>query len=175
MLEIIEGIRHGVLNRMNMIEIERKFLVGGDAFKQLATSAERIVQGFLNTHKERTVRVRIYGNKGFITVKGISNASGTSRFEWEREISVEEAESLLQLCEPGVIEKIRYLMNVANHTFEIDEFLGKNEGLVVAEVELAEEEEEFVKPDWLGAEVTGHIAYYNSQLSKHPFQDWGSV
>ncbi len=155
-----------------MLEIERKFLIVNSDFKKLATSKQRIKQGFLNTDKDRTVRIRIYGNQGYITVKGKSNESGTSRFEWEHEILLEEAESLLKLCEPGVIEKMRYLVTVDTHTFEVDEFFGNNDGLTVAEVELKNEEESFTKPAWLGAEVTGDIRYYNSQLSKNPFQDW---
>ena len=158
-----------------MLEIERKFLVLNTNFKEHATSHQRIVQGFLNTHKERTVRVRIYGTKAYLTVKGKSNDSGTSRFEWEREILVEEAESLLALCEPGVIEKVRYLIPVDSHTFEVDEFFGKNEGLIVAEVELKSESEHFRRPTWLGDEVTGEVGYYNSRLSKYPFQDWNST
>ena len=155
-----------------MLEIERKFLVSSEAFKKEAQKKTRIVQGFLNTHPERTVRIRIKGAQAFITVKGISDKAGVSRFEWEREISIEEAEALLKLCEPGMIEKIRYEVSVGEHIFEVDEFFGNNEGLVVAEVELSEVNEIFTKPDWLGNEVTGITKYYNSQLSKHPFSSW---
>ena len=155
-----------------MLEIERKFLVLSEAFKKEAFTQTRIIQGFLNTHPERTVRVRIIGDKGFITVKGLSNEAGTIRTEWEKEIDVSEAENLLKLCEAGVIEKVRYEVKVGNHIFEVDEFFGKNKGLVIAEVELSSENESFEKPAWLGKEVTGDIKYYNSQLSKKPFKTW---
>lgn len=151
-----------------MVEIERKFLVVSNEYRNGAVSKERIVQGFLNTDPERTVRVRIKGDSGFLTVKGKSNISGTTRFEWEKEILVEEAEQLLPLCEPGILEKIRYSISFAGHLFEVDEFGGANEGLVIAEVELDGEDEIFERPDWLGEEVTGDIRYYNSQLSKNP-------
>lgn len=155
-----------------MLEIERKFLVTSEAYKTLAFKSTRIVQGFLNTDPDRTVRVRIKGDKGFITVKGRSNAAGTIRTEWEKEIDVDDARSLLELCEEGVIDKIRYEISAGKHIFEVDEFFGENLGLTVAEVELAEENEVFLKPDWLGDEVTGEPKYYNSQLSKHPFLTW---
>jgi|SRR5690606_18710915 adenylate cyclase len=155
-----------------MIEIERKFLVTSDAYKTEAYRQSRIVQGFLNTHKERTVRVRIQGDKGFLTIKGASSADGLSRFEWEKELSVTECEALLKLCERGIIEKIRYEINFGNHIFEVDEFFGDNRGLVIAEIELSNEMETFEKPSWLGNEVTGDIRYYNSQLSKQPYIAW---
>ncbi|MDO6854952.1 CYTH domain-containing protein [Cellulophaga lytica] len=155
-----------------MVEIERKFLVKSDAFKAESIAEKRIVQGFLNTDPERTVRVRIKGDDGFLTIKGKSNSTGTSRFEWEKEIPVKEAEALLKLCEEGVIDKIRYNVTVANHLYEVDEFFSDNQGLIIAEVELKDEDEEFVKPNWLGEEVTGDIKYYNSQLSKNPFKNW---
>lgn len=155
-----------------MIEIERKFLVKSTDFKNQATSEEQISQGFLNTDPERTVRVRIKGEKGFLTVKGKSNESGTSRFEWENEIQKSDAEKLLGLCEKGVLEKTRYEINVESHIFEVDEFHGENKGLIVAEVELQEENEFFQKPDWLDKEVTGEVKYYNSQLSKNPYSKW---
>lgn len=155
-----------------MIEIERKFLVTSSAYQEQATSKERIVQGFLNTHPERTVRVRIKADSGFLTVKGKSNDAGTVRFEWEKEIPVAEAEQLMLICEPGVIDKMRYNVPVGQHVFEVDEFYGDNEGLVVAEVELREENENFKKPEWLGQEVTGEIKYYNSQLGKKPYRSW---
>ncbi len=158
---------------MDMIEIERKCLTVSDQYKEKANKKTRIVQGFLNTHKERTVRVRIKGEKAFITIKGISNTEGTTRFEWEKEISVEEAEQLIELCEPNLIEKIRYVVKSEFHFFEIDEFFGENEGLVIAEIELSEENESFDKPDWLGKEVTGDVRYYNSQLSRVPYKNWG--
>ncbi|MDF4203428.1 CYTH domain-containing protein [Maribacter sp. SA7] len=155
-----------------MIEIERKFLVKSNDYKSEARSKTRIVQGFLNTDPSRTVRVRIKGDTGFITVKGKSNASGTSRFEWEKEISVMEAESLLKLCEKGILDKYRYEIVIGNHVFEVDEFFGDNTGLTIAEVELKNEHEEFEKPNWLGVEVTGEVKYYNSQLSKNAFCAW---
>ncbi|MEC3906037.1 CYTH domain-containing protein [Tamlana sp. 2201CG12-4] len=157
-----------------MIEIERKFLVKSDAFKTEAFKSSRISQGFLNTHKERTVRVRIKGETGFITVKGVSSANGLSRFEWEKEIPKEEAESLLKLCEPTIIDKMRYEVKSGQHNFEVDEFYGDNKGLVVAEVELNTEDETFKKPEWLGQEVTGEVKYYNALLSKHPYNTWGN-
>ena len=155
-----------------MIEIERKFLVKSDDYKKEAYTKSRIVQGFLSTNPERTVRIRINGEKGFLTIKGKSNEKGTTRFEWEKNISIEEAEALLKICEPGTIEKLRYEVRIGKHIFEVDEFLGANEGLVIAEVELSSEGEFFEQPGWLGKEVTGNIAYYNSQLSKKPFKDW---
>lgn len=155
-----------------MIEIERKFLVRSKAYQGQATSKERIVQGFLNTHPERTVRVRIKGDSGFLTVKGKSNDTGTMRFEWEKKIPVSEAEQLLLICEPGVIDKVRYMVPVGQHVFEVDEFSGDNKGLIVAEIELASENEPFENPEWLGQEVTGEVKYYNSQLGKKPFKTW---
>ena len=153
-------------------EIERKFRVISDAYKTEAFNSTKIVQGFLSTVPERTVRIRIKGDKGFITVKGIGNKSGTSRFEWEKEISVEDATDLLKISEPGVIDKTRFNVKSGEHTFEVDEFYGENEGLTVAEVELAAEDEDFVKPAWLGEEVTGQVKYYNSMLMKTPFKNW---
>ena len=155
-----------------MIEIERKFLVISDAFKDQAQQKFRIIQGFLNRNPERTVRVRLKDGKGMLTVKGLSSNDGLSRFEWEKEISKNDAKVLLEFCEKGVIDKLRYEVKVDNHVFEVDEFFGDNEGLVIAEVELQSEDETFSKPDWLGKEVTGDIKYYNSQLSKQPFNTW---
>ncbi|AXP80763.1 CYTH domain protein [Mariniflexile rhizosphaerae] len=155
-----------------MVEIERKFLVTSNSYKNEAFKSTRIIQGFLNTHKDRTVRIRLKGNTGFITVKGLSTNDGLSRFEWEKGLLKEEAEALLKLCEPGVIDKIRYEVKFGDHIFEVDEFYSENEGLVIAEVELNTENEAFLKPDWLGEEVTGTIKYYNSQLSKRPFKTW---
>ena len=152
-------------------EIERKFLVSGD-FKSEVSKATRITQGYLSSVPERTVRVRVKGDKGYITVKGIGSDSGASRFEWEKEIPVEDVRELLKICEPGVIDKTRYLVPAGNHTFEVDEFYGDNEGLVVAEVELGSEDEEFVRPGWLGEEVTGDPRYYNSMLMKKPYKTW---
>lgn len=152
-------------------EIERKFLVTGE-FKSLATKSYRIAQGYLSSVPERTVRVRIKGEKGFITIKGKSNKSGLSRYEWEKEIPHNEALELLQLCEPGIIDKTRYEVKFENQTYEVDEFYGENEGLTIAELELDSETSKYSKPDWLGAEVSGDLRYYNAQLSKKPFKNW---
>ena len=146
-------------------------MVNGD-FKSDAFKATRITQGYLSSVPERTVRVRVKGDKGFITIKGIGNASGASRFEWEKEIPVEDVKALLEICEPGVIDKTRYLVKVGTHTYEVDEFYGDNEGLTVAEVELSDENEAFDKPSWLGEEVTGDAKYYNSMLMKNPYKNW---
>jgi len=157
-----------------LIEIERKFLVLSETYKNEANTKTRIIQGFLNTHKDRTVRVRLKGESGFLTVKGLSSKNGLSRFEWEKEITKDDALELLNLCEPGVIHKMRYEIKVGSHIFEVDEFFGDNEGLIIAEVELDNETEIFKKPTWLGEEVTGQIKYYNSQLSKQPYNTWKS-
>jgi len=155
-----------------MIEIERKFLVNSDAYRAEASSIITITQGYLNSDPERSVRIRLTDQSGFITVKGKSNESGLSRFEWEKEISKTEAEALLKLCEKTIISKTRYEVAVGNHLFEVDEFSGDNKGLVVAEVELGSEDEKFSKPDWLADEVTGDLKYYNSNLSNTPFCNW---
>ena len=155
-----------------MIEIERKFLVTSEMFKSEAFNNYSIKQGFLNSHKKRTVRIRLKKDMGYLTVKGESTSNGLSRFEWEKEISVEEAESLLDLCEKGIINKIRYEIKYGIHIFEVDEFFGDNAGLIIAEVELNTENEKFIKPNWLGEEVTGNVKYYNSQLSKNPYTNW---
>jgi len=153
-------------------EIERKFLVSGD-FKSLIVKKQRITQGYLSSVPERTVRVRIKGDKGFITIKGIGSKSGASRYEWEKEISVEEVNELLELCEPGVIDKTRFIVPESSGLkFEVDEFYGSNEGLTVAEIELPSEEHPFEKPEWLGEEVTGDAKYYNSMLMKNPYKNW---
>ena len=155
-----------------MIEIERKFLVTSDAFKKEAFAQNRIAQGYLSSVPERTVRVRIKGDKGFLTIKGASNESRLSRFEWEKEIPIEEATALLKLCEKGIIDKTRFEVKIGNHIFEVDEFYGENEGLIIAEVELKSETETFEKPVWLGKEVTNDCRYYNSYLIKNPFTHW---
>ncbi|HSA04192.1 MAG TPA: CYTH domain-containing protein [Tenuifilaceae bacterium] len=152
-------------------EIERKFLVKGD-FKSLATKSTRIIQGYLSSVPERTVRVRVKGDKGFITIKGIGSQSGASRYEWEKEIPVDEVYELLKICEPGVIDKTRFLVPVGKHTFEVDEFYGENEGLILAEIELSSEGESFETPNWIGQEVTGDARYYNSMLMKNPYKGW---
>jgi adenylate cyclase len=153
------------------LEIERKFLVA-EGFKPSATIFFRISQGYLNSSPERTVRVRIKGDKSFLTIKGLSSENGVSRYEWEMEIPVSEAADLLRLCEPGIIDKTRYIIEADGHTFEVDEFHGDNEGLILAEIELSSEDEAFTKPSWLGKEVTGDARYYNSMLMKHPYKNW---
>ena len=155
----------------NNIEIERKFLVKGD-FKPFVSGYYRITQGYLCAMPDRTVRIRIKGNKGFITIKGKSDENGLSRFEWEKEITTDDAVQLLRLCDVGVIDKIRYEVEFEGKTFEVDVFEGENEGLVLAELELHSEDELFAKPVWLGDEVTGDKRYYNSYLSQHPFTIW---
>lgn len=153
-------------------EIERKFLVEGE-FRSQAFKAERITQGYLSSVAERTVRIRIKGDQGFITIKGKSSGDGIVRYEWEKEISLADARELLELCEPGVIDKTRYLVRAGKHIFEVDEFYGENEGLVMAEIELGNENESFEKPDWLGKEVTGDLRYYNAMLARKPYTSWG--
>ena len=155
-------------------EIERKFLVKGN-FKQHATNSFKIVQGFLSSVPERTVRVRIKENKGFLTIKGIGNKTGISRYEFEKEISINDAKDLLEICEKGVIDKTRYIVPTNNNLFfEIDEFHGDNKGLIIAEIELPTENTPFEKPKWLGKEVTGIVKYYNSAISKNPYKNWNN-
>ena len=155
-----------------MTEIERKFLVKSEAFKDQAFNSYDIRQGFLNSAPERAVRIRLKNDKGLLTIKGKSSADSLSRFEWEKEIPKTDAEALLVLCENGIIDKTRYEVKVGNHTFEVDEFYGDNQGLIIAEVELNSKTDTFEKPDWLDEEVTGDIKYYNSNLSKLPFKNW---
>jgi|GEM_PF-176113 adenylate cyclase len=152
-------------------EIERKFLVKGE-FKSQAFTHRRIVQGYLSSVPKRVVRIRIKGDEAYLTVKSTVSGNGLTRFEWEKEISVEDAETMLTFCEKEIIEKTRYLVKVGAHIFEVDEFYGSNEGLFVAEVELQAEDEEFEKPDWLGEEVTHDVRYYNSMLVKNPYSKW---
>ena len=154
------------------LEIERKFLVKNLDFKTERFEKKYIKQGYLNADKNRTVRVRVSNTKAFLTIKGKSNKAGTTRFEWEKEIALSDAEELLLLCEPSIIEKHRYLIKKGEHTFEVDEFLGDNLGLIVAEIELNFENETFDKPNWLAKEVTGVLKYYNSSISKLPFKNW---
>ena len=155
------------------LEIERKFLVAGE-YKSFATSSERITQGYLSSASGRTVRVRIRGDRGWLTIKGPSKDGGLSRFEWEMEIPLSDARALLEICEPGVIDKTRWLVPAGDgiHTWEVDEFHGENAGLVVAEIELRSEADAFERPSWLGPEVTGDRRYYNSMLTLHPFSEW---
>ncbi len=153
------------------LEIERKFLVKGD-FRSLVTSQTRIIQGYICSANGRTVRVRIRDDKGYLTIKGPSDATGLARYEWETEIGLADARDLLRLCEPGIINKTRYLVPYGKHTFEVDEFYGENDGLVLAEVELGAEDETFERPDFIGEEVTGDRRFYNSHLRTHPYKDW---
>lgn len=155
-----------------MVEIERKFLVTSNEYLKTFTKQNRIVQGYLSSDPKRTVRVRLKDGNGYLTIKGESNESGLTRFEWEKEISYSDAENLLSLCEKGVIDKIRYEVIVGVHVYEVDVFAKENEGLVIAEIELKDENESFEKPIWLGEEVTGDIRYYNSHLSTSPYKYW---
>ncbi len=153
-------------------EIERKFLIKGD-FRPFVVKEIRITQGYLTTDPKRTVRIRVKDNKGFITIKGMSNKSGISRFEWEKEIPLKEAQKLMDLCESGLIDKIRYIIPIDDGLkFEVDVFYGENEGLIIAEIELPTEETLFTKPVWLGEEVTGDKRYFNSMIMKKPFKNW---
>ncbi len=151
-----------------MTEIERKFLLKTTDFLK-DKAGKRITQGYLTTDPERTVRVRVKGDQGFLTIKGKSNDTGLSRYEWEKEITLQEAEELLQICLSGVIDKTRYEIKIEQHTWEIDIFHGDNKGLTLAEIELQSEEELFSLPGWIDKEVTGDKRYYNSYLSKNPF------
>ncbi|MBN2616517.1 MAG: CYTH domain-containing protein [Bacteroidales bacterium] len=154
------------------VETERKFLVQGD-FKKEVRQSIPIIQGYLSSAPQRTVRIRIWNDRAYITIKGKSNDSGTQRFEWEKEIPVREAQDLLLLCEPGQIQKTRYIIPAEkNLYFEVDEFQGNNQGLILAEIELPEENFPFTKPSWLGKEVTGDIRYYNAYLSQNPYKNW---
>lgn len=155
-----------------MIEIERKFLVTSTDFISESQIHFEIAQGYLSSHPERTVRVRIKGDKAYLTIKGKGNESGISRFEWEKEIPINDAKNLLLLCEKGVITKTRYYIKKGKHTFEVDVFYEANEGLIIAEIELNNEEEFFEKPKWLGKEVTNNENYYNAFLSQNPFKEW---
>lgn len=153
------------------LEIERKFLVVGP-YKQQATGSSRIVQGYICAEAGRTVRVRLRGNRGYLTIKGPSTATGLARYEFEKEITIDEALSLLRICRPGIIDKVRWLVPAGRHTIEVDEFFGDNQGLVLAEIELASEDEHYERPDFLGREVTGDRRYYNSYLRANPYRQW---
>lgn len=154
-----------------MTEIERKFLVANTDFLT-GLHGNRIVQGYLCTDAARTVRVRINNGIGTLTIKGKSNATGLSRFEWEKEIPLNEAQSLLAIALPGAIDKTRYNIDVQGLIYEVDVFHSSNDGLIIAELELETEDQKFIKPDWLGEEVTGDKRYYNSYLSEKPFCEW---
>lgn len=152
-------------------EIERKYLITGE-FKSKAIKSLQIKQGYLSSIPERTVRVRIQDNQGFLTIKGSNKKNSISRFEWEKEITKEEANELIQLCEVGIIDKIRYIVPFGDKIIEVDEFYGENKGLILAEIELDDENENIEKPNWLGKEVTADPRYYNSMLMKNPYKNW---
>ena len=154
------------------LEIERKFLVKDESYKAMAYSSSRIAQGYICSMRGRTVRVRIRDEKGYLTIKGPSDQKGLGRYEWEREIPLQEAQELMRICEPGMIDKTRYLVQSGKHVFEVDEFYGDNEGLVMAEVEVESEDEMFEKPHFIGKEVTGDRRFYNSYLRQMPFCIW---
>ena len=159
---------------MKLTEIERKFIVIGD-FRPFATSSTHIAQGYIASGNGRTVRVRIRGDKGYLTIKGPSDRVGLARFEWEKEISLQEAEALMKICEPGIIEKTRWLVPAADgkHTWEVDVFEGDNAGLIMAEIELESESDQFEKPSFIGPEVTGDRRFYNSHMRRYPYKLWG--
>jgi adenylate cyclase len=151
-------------------EIERKFLVTDESFRSLANGT-KYRQGYLNSTKERVVRVRTIDDKGFLTIKGIT--VGATRVEYEYEIPTAEATAMLDdLCEKPLIEKNRYKITFDEFIWEVDEFFGENQGLVVAEVELENEDQPFTKPEWIGEEVTGDPRYFNSNLIQHPYKNW---
>ena len=151
-------------------EIERKFIVEGNEYKELS-KAVLYRQGYLCSDMKRTVRVRVCGNKGYITVKGKSR--GSTRPEYEYEIPADDANEMLEnLCEKPIIEKFRYKYSFEGFIWEIDEFLGENQGLVIAEIELPDENTKFSKPVWIGKEVTGMPEYYNSSLVQNPYKNW---
>jgi adenylate cyclase len=150
------------------VEIERKFLVTGDAWRQ--ATGVRFSQGYLNRDKARTVRVRLAADKAFLTIKGVTH--GASRAEFEYQIPLADGAQLLALCEGPLIEKVRRVVPHDGHTWEVDEFLGENSGLVVAEIELRSEDQAFSRPPWLGEEVTHDARYFNSSLATHPFSRW---
>ena len=159
---------------MSGMEVERKFMVRGNSYRQLAYASDRIKQGYICSGHGRTVRVRLRGGRGYLTIKGPSLDGGLSRYEFEKEITPDEAEQLFRLCEPGIIDKTRYLVRCGDHVFEVDEFYGDNEGLVMAEVELRSTDEAYEKPDFIGKEVTSDRRYYNSQLRENPYCRWGN-
>ena len=153
------------------IETEKKFLVLDDGYKAQAVESHRIRQGYIAHDMGRSVRVRIRDGKGILTVKGAFIGLG-SRPEWEKELSLQEAEDLFLLCKPGCVDKTRWIVPAGERFFEVDEFHGENEGLVLAEIELASEDEPFERPSWLGEEVTGDQRYYNGYLARNPFKSW---
>ncbi len=152
-------------------EIERKFLVKGE-FKHLALRSDYIVQGYLFSNEQKSVRVRLRGDKGYVTIKSTLESTNVTRNEWEYEVPAHQVNEMLRICEPGIIEKTRYIVNYKNLVVEVDEFYGDNEGLILAEIELAYENQIFEKPDFLGDDVTDDSRYLNSELSKHPYREW---
>jgi CYTH domain-containing protein len=154
------------------LEIERKFLVTNESYRTMAFRSDKIAQGYLCRQNGNSVRVRIRDGKGILTIKGPSLDGGLSRYEWEKEIPLQEAEELMLLCADALIDKRRYLVKCGNHIYEVDEFYGDNQGLVVAEIELQDENEQFEKPSFLGEEVTGDKKYYNSHLTRFPYKYW---
>ena len=157
---------------MSGLEIERKFLVKkGGAYKRAAFSSSRIKQGYIPA-EGATVRIRVRDDKAFLTIKARSVNGGMTRYEFEKEITLDEADHLLALCRGGMIDKRRWLVKSGTHIFEVDEFYGANEGLVIAEVELATEDEPFERPDFIGMEVTGDKRFYNSHMLANPFSAW---
>ena len=154
------------------LEIERKFLVLNDSYKQQSFSHSHIQQGYITSERGRTVRIRIRDDHAYLTIKGPSMDGGLSRYEFEQEIPLEDGRQLMKLCEPGIIDKIRWLVQSGDHVFEVDEFFGDNEGLVMAEVELHTATEQVILPNFIGEEVTGDRRYYNSQLRNHPYKSW---
>ena len=154
-------------------DTERKFLVVGE-YKSQAYNATRKQQGYIASGNGRTVRVRIRGDKGYLTIKGPSGLAGLTRYEFDTEIPLDDARDLMQICEPGIIDKTRFLVKSPDgrHVWEIDEFYGDNEGLILAEIELDHEYEEFEKPDFIGREVTGDRRFYNSHMRNYPFKLW---
>ena len=154
------------------LEIERKFLVLNDSYKRLSFSHTHIQQGYITSTPGRTVRIRLRDDRAYLTIKGPSHDGGLSRYEFEQEIPLDDARQLLLLCEPGIIDKTRWLVQSGDHVFEVDEFFGENEGLVMAEVELHTPTDPVIFPDFIGPEVTGDRRYYNSQLRQHPYTKW---
>jgi len=154
------------------IEIEKKYTVKDTEFLLKKYESEKIIQGYLSTDPERTVRVRVKGNRGFITIKGKSFSDGSSRFEWEKEIDVNEVLALLPLCLPGVINKTRYLVPYKNQLFEVDVFHDDNQGLVIAELELLSEQQKIDLPDWIDQDVTNDVRFYNAYIVNNPFKNW---
>ena len=157
------------------IEIERKFLVLNDSYKSESFRHSHIMQGYICSDEARTVRVRIRDNLAYITIKGPTLEGGLPCYEFEKEITLEEGKQLMRLCEPGIIDKIRWLVKSGIHTFEVDEFFSENEGLVMAEVELSAVNENVKIPGFIGEEVTGDSRYFNSQLRQHPYRTWGHL